>query len=222
MPWFEQVQPAHWAAVGTSALASYLVGCLTAGYYLVRFQTGQDIRTLGSGSVGARNVGRLLGWSGFALTLVCDCAKGALVVWAIQRVNHQELATTVGMIFAVVGHIWPVQLRFQGGKGVATSLGALCLYDTSLAVSFALIFAVAFLLLRRTLMPAMVAFACLPVLAVCQTSASPGSEYDPIKVGGLLVLAGLVWMAHRKNIVTEIWRVLESQRLRSPHTPPRL
>jgi acyl phosphate:glycerol-3-phosphate acyltransferase len=220
MPWFEQAQLAQWAAAGRIALASYLVGCLTTGYYLVRYRTGQDIRTLGSGSAGARNVWRLLGWPGFILTLACDCAKGALVVWATQHLNPQELLTTLALIFVVIGHVWPVQLRFQGGKGIATSLGALCLYDTFLAMAFALIFAGAFLLLRRTLVPALVGFACLPVLAVFQTTSGPGN--NSVKAGGLLLLAGLVWIAHRKNIVTEISRVLESQRLRSPHTPPRL
>lgn len=61
-------------------LASYALGCLATGYYWVRWQTGQDIRRLGSGGVGARNVGRVLGPWGFTITLLGDAAKGALAV----------------------------------------------------------------------------------------------------------------------------------------------
>jgi acyl phosphate:glycerol-3-phosphate acyltransferase len=62
-------------------LCSYLLGCCTAGYYWMRLRTGQDIRRLGSGNVGARNVGRSLGTSGFAVTFFFDFLKGALAVW---------------------------------------------------------------------------------------------------------------------------------------------
>ena len=61
-------------------LVSYLIGCFTAGYYWMRWRTGQDIRRMGSGSVGARNVGRALGASGFTATFLLDAAKGALAV----------------------------------------------------------------------------------------------------------------------------------------------
>ena len=71
-------------------LAAYGLGCLTTGYYLVRLRTGQDIRGLGSGSVGARNVGRILGKSGFFITLAGDSGKGALAVWAMRYFSGND------------------------------------------------------------------------------------------------------------------------------------
>ena len=73
----EQLRSANWSQASCIALAAYLLGCFTPGYYLVRLRLGQDLRDLGSGSVGARNVGRLLGWRGFLLTVLGDFGKGA-------------------------------------------------------------------------------------------------------------------------------------------------
>src|SRR2546428_443464 len=85
MLWIEQIQSANWNQASWIALGAYVLGCFTTGYYLVRLRTGQDIREQGSGSVGAKNVGRLLGWTGFALTLLGDFGKGAFAVWAASH-----------------------------------------------------------------------------------------------------------------------------------------
>ncbi len=78
MPWLEQLQSVDWGKGIGVVLGSYVLGCFTTGYYLVRWRTGQDLRGLGSGSVGAKNAGRVLGAMGFLLTLTGDLAKGAL------------------------------------------------------------------------------------------------------------------------------------------------
>src|SRR5579859_7966679 len=105
--------------------ASYLLGCFTSGYYFVRWRLGQDIRDSGSGNVGARNVGRLLGAPGFLATTAADVAKGMLAVWLALEFTHDFRLAGLAMLTVVLGHIWPVQLGFRGGKGVATSIGAL-------------------------------------------------------------------------------------------------
>jgi acyl-phosphate glycerol 3-phosphate acyltransferase len=106
-------------------LVCYAVGCFASGYYWVKWRTGQDIRNLGSGSVGARNVGRVLGPWGFVVTLLADVTKGVIAVALAKASGLRPDAVIAAMMGVVIGHTWPVQLRFHGGKGIATSLGAL-------------------------------------------------------------------------------------------------
>src|SRR4051812_29963598 len=119
---------------------AYAVGCCNTGYYLVRVLHGEDIRSLYSGSTGARNVGRVLGRGGFLVTFIGDAAKGAFMVW-LAKAFHLNPAFVPWLIPLVVsGHIWPVQLGLSGGKGLATALGGMLALD----VRFALIGAVAY------------------------------------------------------------------------------
>src|SRR5262245_52243120 len=128
MAWAEQMQTVGAFETLGCVLGAYALGCFATGYYLVRARTGRDIRELESGSIGARNVSRLLGKTGFLITLLGDLAKGALAVWAVRHFSGNELLAGVALICVVVGHIWPITLQFQGGKGAATSLGALLVY----------------------------------------------------------------------------------------------
>lgn len=102
---------------------SYLLGCLVAAYYITRFRHGVDIRKLGSGNAGATNVGRLYGKDEMAFTLVLDALKGAIAVAAGYYFVGPDWAAVLALAAAIIGHIWPVQLQFHGGKGVATGLG---------------------------------------------------------------------------------------------------
>ncbi len=217
MPWIEQLRSADWANAGWVALAAYTLGCFATGYYLVRCKTGQDLRDLGSGTLGARNVGRVLGWRGFVLALLGDFGKGALAVWAAQHFSTDTSIVALAMIAVVVGHIWPVQLRFQGGKGAATSIGALCVYDFHLAVAFLLLFGGAAILLRKTIISGLLAYLCLPFVS-----------YWLVRDGGnaveitsfISVLSALVLLAHRKNITTEVLRYWERRQLRTKSNRP--
>ena len=80
MAWIEHLQSANWFQATGSVLGAYLLGCFATGYYLVRARTGRDIREIESGSTGTSNVGRVLGKSGYLLTVLGDMAKGALAV----------------------------------------------------------------------------------------------------------------------------------------------
>ena|ERR1700743_1798326 len=115
------------------AIVAYLLGSIPFGYLLVRFFKGEDIRLSGSGNIGATNVARS-GAKGLGIaTLVLDALKGALAVaipWYIAN-SHPELVRTqlmaLAALFAVLGHVFPVWLKFKGGKGVATALGVFCI-----------------------------------------------------------------------------------------------
>jgi len=106
--------------LGTATLA-YALGCLNAGYYLLRWRDGRDLRQLGSGNAGARNAGRVLGRRAFALVFALDAAKSMLAVLAACWWAPEAAATCA--VIAALGHVFPVQLGFRGGKGVATAIG---------------------------------------------------------------------------------------------------
>ena len=102
---------------------AYALGCIVGAYYIVRLRSGADIRSSGSGTAGARNVMRSGERMAAVLTFAWDAAKGAVAAYFAQRGVAQPWAGGVALIFAVIGHVWPMQLGFRGGKGVATALG---------------------------------------------------------------------------------------------------
>jgi glycerol-3-phosphate acyltransferase PlsY len=196
MLWFAQIEPfAHHPGLG--ALVGYALGCFTTGYYLVRWKTGQDIREIGSGSCGARNVGRVLGRNGFLLTVVGDVLKGVLSVIIAQMVIGGEAAALLAMIGVVVGHIWPIQLKFHGGKGVSTSLGALLVADWALCGAYLVLFGLLYAATRKNVISGLFAFALLPIVAYFF---SPTSQH----VAAISVLACIILTAHYRNVFQEI------------------
>ena len=194
--------PPHAALSGkewTWLVASYFIGCLTAGYYWVRWRTGWDIRTLGSGNVGARNVGRVLGAGPFTITLLLDIAKGALVVAGAIQLGLSPEALVACIVAVVAGHNWPAQLRFRGGKGVAVSAGALLAWDPFTVLCLVAIFLPAIAVLRSITLSAMVAFTLGPMAAFF-------CGLDKAEIAAMSCVALLVVTSHRKNIREEIGR----------------
>ena len=205
----EQLRLAGWEQVFACALGAYALGCFNTGYYLVRARTGRDIRALGSGATGARNVGRILGIAGFLETLAGDFFKGILAVWAARQFTGTEALAPLAMLVCVAGHIWPAQLTFRGGKGVATSLGALLIYDWRVALSYAMIFAVGFLFTRRTILPGLFAYVALPFM-------SHWLDRDAGRTVVIALIAVLVCLAHRSNLAEE-FLTLAARRNVTPH-----
>lgn len=198
MEWIQQLQSVDWFRASGCAIGAYFLGCLATGYYLVRLRRDQDIREIGSGSTGARNVGRVLGKGGFALTILGDFGKGALAVFLAREFsNKNQLICATAMLAVVVGHIWPIQLKFRGGKGVASALGALLMYDYRPALTFAALFLVGFCALRKTFLPAMFAFLCLP-------AAIFWFSRDVVSAASCVLLTAIIFFAHRKNFFQEI------------------
>ena len=197
----------------TWILTSYLLGCFTAGYYWVRWRTGEDIRHYGSGNVGAKNVGRRLGVSGFLLTLLFDLAKGALAVGGAMHFDFRDPALIASMVAVVTGHNWPFQLRFQGGKGIAVSLGVLLAYsDFGLAVLAALMIPL-WALTRSFTMSGLLAFALAPLtLFLC--------DRNNTEVVAMSALALLALISHRKNVREEIARNFLTPPVKDSANPP--
>jgi glycerol-3-phosphate acyltransferase PlsY len=108
-----------------SLVIAYLLGSIPFGYLLVRWKTGTDVRTKGSGNIGATNVLRTTGKALGILTLLLDVAKGAAAVALAQWLTADDvLWCALAALAVLVGHMFPVWLGFQGGKAVASMLGA--------------------------------------------------------------------------------------------------
>jgi glycerol-3-phosphate acyltransferase PlsY len=108
---------------------AYLLGAIPFGYLLVKWTTGADVRAAGSGNIGATNVLRTSGRAAGVITLLLDIAKGYLAVWIAGRLTAGDpIWMSAAALAAMAGHAYPVFLRFQGGKAVASFIGAfLCL-----------------------------------------------------------------------------------------------
>ncbi|MGZ5546194.1 MAG: glycerol-3-phosphate acyltransferase, partial [Limisphaerales bacterium] len=164
MYWFAQIEPLR-SHPGLGVVIGYIFGCFTTGYYLVRWRTGDDIREIGSGSCGARNVGRVLGRTGFLLVVIGDVLKGVFAVALSQLLIGGERAKLLAMVAVAIGHIWPIQLKFRGGKGVATSLGALLTAAPVLCGAYLIIFGIGYAATRKSVISGLLAFALLPFVS---------------------------------------------------------
>jgi acyl phosphate:glycerol-3-phosphate acyltransferase len=120
---------------------AYLLGSVPSGYVLGKI-AGVDVRTVGSGNVGATNVARAAGKSLGVLTLVFDAAKGFAAVIVAQKLTPSVAVVALAAVAAFLGHLYPVYLRFKGGKGVATGLGALLALAPMASLVLVVVFAV--------------------------------------------------------------------------------
>jgi acyl phosphate:glycerol-3-phosphate acyltransferase len=106
-------------------LIAYLLGAIPFGYLLVRWKTGFDVRSAGSGNIGATNVLRTTGRAAGVATLLLDMAKGYLAVWIAGALTHEDpLWMSAAALAVIAGHAYPVFLKFKGGKAVASFVGA--------------------------------------------------------------------------------------------------
>lgn len=171
----------------------YGVGSLPLGYLLARLVRGVDLRRVGSGNVGATNVYRATGLGFALLVMVLDMTKGATSVVLAARLAGGSAAAAAAGVAAVLGHVYPVWLRFRGGKGVATAAGAFALLAPLATVGAAVVFVSATWMTRYVSLGSLVATATLPALAWIMDAPVP------VVVGG--VLAALVIIErHRGNL----------------------
>lgn len=168
----------------------YLLGSIPFGLLLTRLAGKGDVRDIGSGNIGATNVLRTGSRSLATATLLLDIAKGALAVWIARTwFPGSELFGAAG---ALIGHLYPVWLRFQGGKGVATFLGILSTLFPWAAAVYAIVWLIALLVIRISSVAGMMAAASAPIVA----AATGDLPIFPT----LLAFALLVIWKHRENI----------------------
>jgi glycerol-3-phosphate acyltransferase PlsY len=178
-------------------VVAYLLGSIPFGYLLVRIFTGQDVRASGSGNIGATNVARKSPVLGVA-TLILDAAKGLAAVLIARTLfsgPHQQLIVTTAALFAVVGHLFPVWLKFRGGKGVATSLGAFILLTPKSILCMVVLFLLIAVAFRYVSLGSVAVAAAFPMLAWALHEYTDSRQLILIALVSLLV----IWK-HRQNI----------------------
>jgi glycerol-3-phosphate acyltransferase PlsY len=187
--------PVLWLLV----VLGYLLGSIPFGYLLVRARSGEDVRAIGSGNIGATNVARAAGWFTGAVTFFLDAAKGFFAVWLIAHFSGENIRFMIaGGLAVLVGHIFPVWLGFVGGKGVATAFGAFLLICAPAAGVSALLFLLVLVFWRYVSLASLSAAAALPLLVYLLYA--PGNA-PPIAISsGTLLAAVLVIVKHRENI----------------------
>jgi glycerol-3-phosphate acyltransferase PlsY len=174
---------------------AYLLGAIPFGYLLVKWRTGTDVRSSGSGNIGATNVWRTTSRATGLATLALDIGKGYLAVWVAGRLTAGDpLWMSLAALAVMAGHAYPVFLRFQGGKAVASFVGAfLCVAPLALAVQIAVFVAVV-AWTRHISMGSIVGAATFP-LAVWLVQQAPW----PV-VAAAVVGAGFIIYKHKSNI----------------------
>jgi len=180
-----------------TAAVSYLLGSIPFGFLLVRLFKGEDVRASGSGNIGATNVARQSPVLGVA-TLLLDAAKGLAAValaGAFFAGPHAQLIMTTAAFFAVLGHLFPVWLKFRGGKGVATSLGAFLMLTPKTILCMVGLFLLVAIAFRYVSLGSVAVAAAFPLLAWAL------HEYGDSRQLALMALVSLlvIWR-HRQNI----------------------
>jgi glycerol-3-phosphate acyltransferase PlsY len=179
---------------------AYLLGSIPFGYLLVRILRKEDIRATGSGNIGATNVARSGGKGLGLLTLFLDLLKGFAAVWIAKQFAPgtpgfpSDLAVAAG-IAAVLGHVFPIWLRFKGGKGVASALGVFIAIAPLAALCALGVFVVVFALTRYVSLASILAAVMMPVFCLLWMP-----DRSPVFVGGVIFLSLLVIAKHHANI----------------------
>jgi acyl phosphate:glycerol-3-phosphate acyltransferase len=172
------------------AVLAYLLGSIPFGIVLTRLFGAGDLRKIGSGNIGATNVLRTGRRGLAAATLLLDGGKGALAVVIADRFGPDTAIVAAG--FCVVGHLFPVWLRFRGGKGVATTLGVLLALAPLAGIGACAVWLLVAMLGRYSSLAALVAIGTSPF--------GVWLLYDPARAALALGLALLVFLRHHENI----------------------
>src|ERR1700756_2754531 len=180
-------------------VASYLLGSIPFGVLFTRLFGGGDVRTVGSGNIGATNVARAAGPVAAILTLLCDFAKGAVPVWLAGRITNESATfMMVAALAALLGHCFPIWLRFRGGKGVATAAGAFLVLDPPALLGSVILFLIVLFFWRYVSLASISAAAAMPLLIYLLWA--PHRAPPLIVTFGALAAAVIIIFKHDANI----------------------
>jgi acyl phosphate:glycerol-3-phosphate acyltransferase len=182
---------------------AYLLGSIPVGYLLVKFFRHEDIRSVGSGNIGATNVlrsgGKGLGAATFALDVIKGAAAVALGAWMasiLQPALPFRDAEAIAAVSAVLGHMFPVWLRFRGGKGVATGFGVFLVAAPVAALAAIGLFAVVLLLTRYVSLASILGAGSFPIFAWFFVRGEKPLPY----IAAQVIVSSLIILKHHQNI----------------------
>jgi acyl phosphate:glycerol-3-phosphate acyltransferase len=182
-----------------TTIAAYFLGSIPFGYLIVHLASGRDIRSEGSGNIGAANVTRRAGAAAGVVTLLLDAGKGTLAVWLAQHASAGNIRwMMLAAVAAVVGHVFPVWLRFRGGKGVATGLGVMLLICAKAVALAVILWILVVGFWRYASLGSMAAAAAMPIF-VYFLYAPPLAPALPVSIGTTAISILVLWM-HRPNL----------------------
>ncbi len=173
-------------------VVAYIAGSIPFGLILAKLR-GVDLRSVGSGNIGATNVLRAVGKKEAALTLAGDMLKGVFPVLLILSTSGNSKVAALGGLFSVLGHNYPVFLGFRGGKGVATSLGVILAFDPLIGGLTLFLWLLSAFIFRYSSLSALIAFGLLPLDMIIFRGRGVGFLLG-------LLLAVLIFWRHRGNI----------------------
>ena len=171
-------------------VGSYLIGSVPFGYILTKFFLNKDIRKIGSGNIGATNVlrtgNKIIGYA----TLLLDVLKAVLPIIFI-KINYPEYVF-ISALSVFIGHVFPVWLKFRGGKGVATYVGILCCINIYLGVSFGLVWLITFLIFKYSSLSSLIGSFSIPIINFY--------IFNDEIVFFFIIMFVLIFYTHRENI----------------------
>jgi glycerol-3-phosphate acyltransferase PlsY len=179
-----------------TAVAAYALGSIPFGLIFTRLTGRGDIRQIGSGNIGATNVLRTGSRPLAALTLIFDAGKGAVAVLIAEHFAGPQTAALAGALagaLVVIGHCFPVWLKFSGGKGVATSLAVFAAIDLRLGGTFVIVWLLTAFITRYSSLAAL----CAVLTVACGGFLMLQDHFIQVTLG---IVAGLVWVRHHANI----------------------
>jgi acyl phosphate:glycerol-3-phosphate acyltransferase len=194
---------------GLAVAVAYAIGSIPFAFLIGEYVGGIDIRTQGSGNVGATNVGRLLGAKWGFCALLCDCLKGLLPVLLLPTLicGSDAIASDVAVhlkisigLAAIAGHMFPCWLKFRGGKGVATGLGVVIVVAPVASLIAVAVFAVTFVLSRFVSLGSILASITFAISQLLLMQPEPFAEGHWSLAGFSLILPTLIVYRHRSNI----------------------
>ena len=169
---------------------SYLLGSIPFGYLLTKIFINKDIRKIGSGNIGATNVlrtgNKLIGYS----TLTLDILKAVIPIMLIKTYFIEYLYISSLCVF--LGHVFPIWLKFKGGKGVATYVGILCCVDIFLAIGFGIVWLIVFLIFKYSSLSSLISSLSIPILNYFILNSDI--------VFFFIIMFILIFYTHRENI----------------------
>tara|TARA_B100000029_G_scaffold203136_1_gene201311 strand:+ start:519 stop:1097 length:579 start_codon:yes stop_codon:yes gene_type:complete len=171
-------------------VGSYLIGSVPFGYILTKFFLNKDIRKIGSGNIGATNVlrtgNKIIGYA----TLLLDVLKAVFPIIFI-KINYPEYVF-ISALSVFIGHVFPVWLKFRGGKGVATYVGILCCINIYLGISFGLVWLITFLIFKYSSLSSLIGSFSIPIINFF--------IFNDEIVFFFIIMFVLIFYTHRQNI----------------------